>query len=54
MKSIHYSLKGLSYCEPLELVSFWRTSYSAENTAAVSPETLLAGGKDEEKTGNGT
>lgn len=55
IKGIFHSLKGFALLWTIWIATILEeTLLSAENTAVLLPKTLLAGGKNEEKTENGT
>lgn len=53
IKAVHHGLKGfVSWCTICTVTTLEEVTLSAESTAVLLPETLLAGGKDEEKAEN--
>lgn len=53
IKAVHHWLKGfVSWCTICTVTAPEEVTLSAESTAVLLPETLLAGGKDEEKAEN--
>lgn len=53
IKAVHHGLKSfVSWCTICTVTTLEEVTLSAESTAVLLPETLLAGGKDEEKAEN--